>query len=163
GMGVVYRARDCRTGQLVALKMMRAGGHAEARRFALEARALGGLTHPGVVTIHHRGEHAGRPFYTMDFVPGVSLDRLLRQGPLPPARAVGSALGGAGAVAAAHALGIAHRDLKPANVIIDAADQPRVLDFGLAKWQTAAPGPPAPAPVLDALRADAPLPPADGT
>jgi serine/threonine protein kinase len=136
GMGVVYRARERHSGRLVALKMML--GRADAwpvalRRFILEARATGEVNHPGIVAIHAWGEHDGCPFYTMDFIPGTPLSRLLRQGPLPCARAVRYLSGIARAVAAAHARGIVHRDLKPGNVIIDAGDQPRVLDFGLAK------------------------------
>src|SRR5262249_47688415 len=59
--------------------------------------------------------------------------RLLEKGPLDTGRAVKYLLAIARAVAAAHAHGIVHRDLKPGNVIIDASDQPRILDFGLAK------------------------------
>src|SRR5262245_15694168 len=136
GMGVVYRARERHSGRLVALKMMldeTVFGEADLRRFTLEARATAGLHHPGVVAIHAWGEHEGHPFYTMDFVSGVPLSRLLQDGPLPADRAVRYMIGIARAVAAAHAHGIVHRDLKPGNVMIDAADQPRVLDFGLAK------------------------------
>jgi serine/threonine-protein kinase len=160
GMGVVYRARERHSGLLVALKMMLPGGDEGAgdrRRFVLEARATGELTHPGIVAIHAWGEHQGRPFYTMDFVPGVTLSRLLERGPLPCDRAVRYLLGIAHAVAAAHSLGIVHRDLKPSNVIIDLADQPRVLDFGLAKRHGPGAGPPEEA-VLEALPADAPVP-----
>jgi serine/threonine protein kinase len=159
GMGIVYKARERRSGRLVALKMMlqeTATGPGDLRRFVLEARATGELTHPGVVAIHAWGEHEGHPFYTMDFVPGVPLSRLLENGPLPCDRAVGYLLGIAHAVGAAHALGIVHRDLKPSNVIIDPADQPRVLDFGLAKRHR--PGPPAEETIPEALPADAPAP-----
>jgi serine/threonine protein kinase len=135
-MGVVYRARERHSGRLVALKMMldqpgREGGN--RRRFALEARATGQLSHPGIVTIHAWGEHDGHPFYTMDHVSGTLLSRILEDGPLPCERAVCYLAAMARAVGAAHNLGIVHRDLKPGNVIIDAEDQPRVLDFGLAK------------------------------
>jgi serine/threonine protein kinase len=135
-MGVVYRARERHSGRLVALKMMldqpgRAGGN--RRRFALEARATGQLSHPGIVTIHAWGEHDGQPFYTMDHVSGTLLSRILEDGPVPCERAVRYLAAMARAVGAAHNLGIVHRDLKPGNVIIDAEDQPRVLDFGLAK------------------------------
>jgi serine/threonine protein kinase len=158
GMGIVYRARERQSGLLVALKMMlseRAEEPGDLRRFVLEARAMGELNHPGVVAIHSWGEHDGRPFYTMDFVPGVPLSRLLEQGPLPVARAVHYLLGIARAVAAAHGLGIVHRDLKPGNVIIDPGDQPRVLDFGLAKRRLTAPDEPEELP--EVLPLDAPL------
>ncbi|HMF12614.1 MAG TPA: serine/threonine-protein kinase, partial [Gemmataceae bacterium] len=146
-MGLVYRARERHSGRLVALKMMldqpgREGGN--RRRFALEARATGQLSHPGIVTIHAWGEHEGHPFYTMDYVPGTLLSRILEDGPLPCERAVHYLAGMARAVAAAHALGIVHRDLKPGNVIIDADDQPRVLDFGLAKRLSTTAGGPTP-------------------
>src|SRR5260370_6013658 len=126
----------------------REGGN--RRRFALEARATGQLSHPGIVTIHAWGEHDGQPFYTMDYVPGTLLSRILEDGPLPCARAVHYLAGMARAVAAAHALGIVHRDLKPGNVIIDAKDQPRVLDFGLAKRLSTTAGGPTP-PTLDSI------------
>lgn len=159
GMGVVYKARDRRSGLLVALKMMLSDGQAETRRFVLEARAMGELNHPGVVTIHHWGEHEGHPYYTMDFVPGVSLAKLLENRALPPEQAVRYLLGIGHAVAAAHALGIVHRDLKPGNVIVDAADQPRVLDFGLAKRHTPRGATrPVEDGVLEALPADVQLP-----
>jgi serine/threonine protein kinase len=112
------------------------------RRFALEARATGELNHPGIVAIHAWGEHDGHPFYTMDFISGTPLSRLVRQGALRCDRAVRYLVGIARAVAAAHAHGIVHRDLKPSNVIIDARDQPRVLDFGLAKRQRQEPADP---------------------
>lgn len=136
GMGIVYRARERHSGRLVALKMMltgAAGDSVDAQRFILEARATGELNHPGIVAIHAWGECDGVSFYTMDYVPGFSLRHLLQEKPLPVTRAVRYLLGIARAVAAAHALGILHRDLKPSNIIIDLADQPRVLDFGLAK------------------------------
>ncbi|HEX5273235.1 MAG TPA: protein kinase, partial [Gemmataceae bacterium] len=136
GQGVVYLARERTSGRLVALKMMldqSASSQADLSRFVLEAQAAAELQHPGVVAIHAWGVHDGHPFYTMDFVPGRPLHKVLADGPLPPERAVGYLVGVARALAAAHALGIVHRDLKPSNVMIDSADQPRVLDFGLAK------------------------------
>jgi hypothetical protein len=136
GMGIVYRAREPHSGRLVALKMMHgasADASADLQRFILEARATSQLNHPGIIAIHAWGEHRGHPFYTMDFVPGPPLSRVLESGALSCERAVKYMGGIARAVAAAHALGIVHRDLKPGNIIIDAGDQPRILDFGLAK------------------------------
>src|SRR5438874_7771786 len=118
GMGVVYRARERHSGRLVALKMMLAGGagdSADTHRFILEAQATGELNHPGIVAIHAWGEQDGLSFYTMDYVPGFPLSRLLKQKPLPVAKAVRYLLGIARAVAAAHTQGIVHRDLKPGN------------------------------------------------
>src|SRR5258708_12047511 len=156
-MGVVYRARERHSGRLFAFKMMLdppGGEGGIRRRFALEARATGQLSHPGIVTIHAWGERDGHLFYTMDYVPGTLLSRMLEDGPLPCDRAVRYLIAAARAVAAAHALGIVHRDLKPGNIIIDADDQPRVLDFGLAKrLSMSAPGstPPSPDRIAGAL------------
>src|SRR5438309_6669315 len=136
GMGVVYRARETRSGRLVALKMMLADSALDSvyvQRFILEARATGELSHPGIVAIHAWGQHEGQFFYTMDYVPGFPLSRILKRRPLALPRAVRYLLGVARAVAVAHAQGIVHRDLKPSTIVIDPTDQPRVLDFGLAK------------------------------
>jgi hypothetical protein len=158
GMGVVYQARERHSGRLIALKMM-LGEKADLTRFIVEARAAAELIHPGIVSIHSWGEHDGHPFYTMDYVPGETLGRILQRGPLPCDRAVRYMIGMARAVAAAHAQGIVHRDLKPSNVIIDPSDQPRILDFGLAKRQFQTPGAsPAGDDIADALPADAPTP-----
>jgi serine/threonine protein kinase len=135
-MGIVYRARERHSGRLVALKMMLDENELDANnrhRFILEAQATGELSHPGIVTIHAWGEHERRSFYTMDYVLGSPLNRLLQGKPLPTTQTVRYLLGIARAVAAAHAQGIVHRDLKPGNIIIDPTDQPRILDFGLAK------------------------------
>ena len=147
GMGSSTGRANATPDRLVALKMMldeERQQPADLRPLHLEAQATSEIDHPGVVTIHAWGEHDGHPFYTMDFVPGQSLSRLLENGPLPCDRAVRYLLGIARAVAAAHTLGIVHRDLKPANVIIDSSDQPRILDFGLAKRRPVAvsPAPP---------------------
>jgi serine/threonine protein kinase len=145
GMGVVYQARERQTGRLVALKMMLdeiASSQADLSRFVLEAQATGELRHPGIVAIHAWGVHDGHPFYTMDFIPGRPLHKILADGPLEIGRAVQYLSGTARALASAHALGIIHRDLKPSNIMIDSADQPRVLDFGLAKRHRSAALPP---------------------
>ena len=61
-----------------------ASSPADLSRFVLEAQAAGELHHPGVVAIHAWGVHDGHPFYTMDFVPGRPLHKVLADGPLPP-------------------------------------------------------------------------------
>src|SRR5438132_2575506 len=156
GMGVVYQARERQSGRLIALKMM-LGEKADLGRFIIEARAAAELSHPGIVTVHSWGEHDGHPFFTMDYVPGETLGKLLERGPLPCDRAVRYMIGMSRAVAAAHAMGIVHRDLKPSNVIIDPSDQPRILDFGLAKRRFQVPSSEIPDDIVDALPADAPL------
>src|SRR5262249_15553954 len=79
------------------------------------------------------GEHDGQHYFSMDYVAGTSLAALVRENPLPARRAARYVQIIAEAIHYARQQGILHRDLKPSNVLIDANDQPRVTDFGLAK------------------------------
>jgi len=136
GMGIVYRARQMSLNRVVAIKMMRPGllaTEVDVERFRVEAEAAASLQHPGIVSIHEVGEHAGLAYFSMDYVEGKSLADIVRTQPLPAARAAGYLKSIAEAVHFAHDRNVLHRDLKPANVIIDDANQPRITDFGLAK------------------------------
>jgi len=135
-MGVVYKARQLSLDRLVAVKMILAGEFATqqfVQRFRTEASAAAVLHHPNIVAIHEVGVHAGQHFFSMDFVDGPSLAALVGHVPLPAKRAAQYVKTIAEAIHYAHQQGILHRDLKPSNVLIDANDQPRITDFGLAK------------------------------
>jgi serine/threonine-protein kinase len=136
GMGVVYKATQLKANRLVALKMVLAGGYASEQdlaRFRTEAEAIAQLQHPHIVQIHEVGEAEGRPFFSLEFVEGGSLDRKLDGTPWPPHQAAQLVETLARAMHAAHERGIVHRDLKPANVLLAADGTPKVTDFGLAK------------------------------
>ncbi len=136
GMGVVYKARQVTLNRTVALKMIQAGvlaSPAEVKRFHAEAEAVAHLQHPNIVAIHEIGEHEGHHYFSMDYVAGRTLAEIVRDGPLPAARAAAYVKTIAAAVHHAHQHGIIHRDLKPANVLIDEHEEPRITDFGLAK------------------------------
>ncbi|MEO7318394.1 MAG: protein kinase [Chthoniobacteraceae bacterium] len=136
GMGIVFKARQEKLDRLVAVKMILAGGFASpelVRRFRAEVEAAAQLQHPNIVRIHETGEQEGQPYFSMDYVEGGSLAKLIRGKPLPAKRAAGYVKAIAEAIHYAHEQGILHRDLKPSNVLIDSNDQPRVTDFGLAK------------------------------
>jgi serine/threonine-protein kinase len=136
GMGVVFKARQRNLNRTVALKLMLSGplaSEAEIKRFRSEANAAATLQHPNVVAIHEVGEQDGRHYFSMEYVEGKSLAEVVRRTPLPAERAVRYVRTIAEAVQYAHQRGILHRDLKPHNVLIDANDQPRITDFGLAK------------------------------
>jgi serine/threonine protein kinase/outer membrane protein assembly factor BamB len=136
GMGVVYKARQRKLDRVVAVKMILAGelaGAADVQRFHAEAQTAANLQHPHIVAIHEVGEHDGQHYFSMDYVEGKSLADLVREQPLPPARAARYVRLIAEAIHYAHRQGTLHRDLKPGNVLLDAFDQPRVTDFGLAK------------------------------
>jgi tRNA A-37 threonylcarbamoyl transferase component Bud32 len=137
GMGVVWKARQSSLNRDVALKMIRAGALAspeEVERFLREAEAAANLQHPNIVAIHEVGEHGGQHYFSMDYVAGRDLGALVKEGPLSPQSAARYVKIIAEAIHFAHQRGTLHRDLKPQNVLIDAADQPRITDFGLAKF-----------------------------
>jgi serine/threonine protein kinase len=136
GMGVVYKARHFKLGRIVALKMILSGTHAgaaELLRFRTEGEAIARLQHPNIIQVHEVGEYEGKPFFSLEFCDGGSLERKLRGTPLPPveaARLLGTL---AGAMQAAHEKSVIHRDLKPANVLLSEDGTPKITDFGLAK------------------------------
>ncbi len=120
-MGVVYEARQVALDRLVALKMILAGQEADAEdlaRFRAEAEAVARLQHPNIVQIYEVGEHAGRPFFSLELVAGGSLDHRLRAAPQPPRPAAQLVATLARAVHYAHQHGVVHRDLKPANILL---------------------------------------------
>jgi tRNA A-37 threonylcarbamoyl transferase component Bud32 len=136
GMGVVYKARQVSLNRPVALKMILAGKfatEAELKRFRTEAEAAANLQHPNIVAIHEIGEHNGQHYFSMDFVEGKNLADISAGKPMDAQRAAGYVKTIAEAIHFAHQRGTLHRDLKPQNVLIDAADRPRITDFGLAK------------------------------
>jgi tRNA A-37 threonylcarbamoyl transferase component Bud32 len=136
GMGVVFRARQKKLKRIVALKLLLSGEYADdtaIKRFRAEAEAAATLEHPRIVPIFEVGEHEGRQFFSMGFIEGQSLSKRVIDGPLPPREAADLMQKIAEAVEYAHSKGIVHRDLKPSNILLDAAGEPRVTDFGLAK------------------------------
>jgi serine/threonine protein kinase len=136
GMGVVYKARQLRLKRLVALKMVRAGAHADERdlrRFRAEAEAVARLQHPNVVQIFDIADHNGLPYFAMEYADGGTLEQFVRNSPLAPAHAAELLRTLASAMHHAHGRGIIHRDLKPANVLMLADGTLKITDFGLAK------------------------------
>ncbi len=136
GMGVVYKARQLSLRRTVAVKMIHGRFAAEpsaVQRFRAEAEAAAKLQHANIVQVYEVGQYEGQPFFSMQYVEGQSLSQLLKQVSLSPKRAARYVEQISRAVAHAHEHGVLHRDLKPSNVLIDARDQPRVMDFGLAK------------------------------
>jgi hypothetical protein len=138
GQGIVYRGVQRATGQDVAVKFLREEWRSESARarFEREVRVLARLKHPNLVAIHDCGVHAGRLWYAMDHVAGRDLDRELAERPRPLGEEVALFARVARAVGAAHQRGVLHRDLKPSNIRIDESGEPRLLDFGLARWLT---------------------------
>jgi WD40 repeat protein len=144
GMGVVYKARQVDLDRVVALKMILAGdlaGETDLARFTSEAKAIARLRHPNIVAVYEVGEHDGKPYFSLEFCDGGSLDRMLAGRPLSPMKAATLVQTLAQAMQAAHEAHVVHRDLKPANVLLAACGlagpssdfTPKITDFGLAK------------------------------
>jgi serine/threonine protein kinase/Tfp pilus assembly protein PilF len=138
GMGVVYKARDKRLRRLVALKFLAEASEDPrvTERFLREAQAASALNHPNIVSIHDIGEENQTSYIVMEYVDGISLKQVIPVDGLPISLALEYAIQIADGVAAAHRAGIVHRDLKPANVIVNGRGQIKVLDFGLARFDS---------------------------
>jgi len=136
GMGEVWLARDTRLDREVAIKVLSpevAADPERLERFRREAKAVAALNHPNIVTIHSVEEDGDVPFFTMEYVEGKTLSRIIPREGLDPKRFLDLAIPIADAVSAAHESGITHRDLKPGNIMVSGRGQLKVLDFGLAK------------------------------
>jgi Tol biopolymer transport system component/serine/threonine protein kinase len=136
GMGEVYSARDTRLGRKVAIKLLPGAIARDAdrlRRFEQEARAVGMLNHPNILTIHDVGEHEGAPYLVSELLEGETLRERINGGALSLSKAADIALQISHGLAAAHELGLAHRDLKPENLFLTKDGRVKILDFGLAK------------------------------
>jgi cyclophilin family peptidyl-prolyl cis-trans isomerase/predicted Ser/Thr protein kinase len=142
GMGAVYLCEDTAVGDRpVALKVVldpEAGGTEARERFQREIRHLGTLRHRNIVQVLFAGEHEGRPYFVMEYVPGRDLGRHLEDLRGKPeeerlAEIVRLMARVADGVAFAHQAGIVHRDLKPQNIIVRDDGEPMILDFGIAR------------------------------
>ncbi len=135
GMGLVWKAVDIHLDRVVAVKFLPEKFAEQPERmkiFQREARTLAALNHPNIVTIFSVEKDAGRQFFTMEHVPGPTLQEELEEAPFSTARTLEVGLQIADALAAAHGRGIIHRDLKPANIVVG-SDRVKILDFGLAR------------------------------
>lgn len=162
GQGVVYEAIQLATKRHVAIKVLTEGRFAAARsrrRFEREIELVAALKHPNIVSVLHSGETPdARQYYVMEFIRGAPLTQFVRERRLPASDALRLFQRVCEAVQHAHQRGVIHRDLKPTNILVSdepldsapapgrsrsrsqaaerAAPQPKVLDFGLAKWAT---------------------------
>jgi serine/threonine protein kinase len=161
GMAAVYKVRHRQNGEMAALKLFAPreelvalwGRKEAARRFVAEAEIISGLEHPNLIQVRERGEHQGRPYYTMDYLcrdlalvmgEGMRLEDPTRALDLGQALdCMKQILSG---LEALHAAGLVHRDIKPGNLLVTHQSGLKICDFGLAK--TRQPGIAAPSGLL---------------
>jgi len=135
--GTVWRAHDIALDRPVAVKLprQRHTSAADQEQFFREARSVAQLNHPNIVAVHEVGREEDQLFIVSDFVDGITLADKISADPFSQRAAVQLCVTIAGALSHAHDNGIVHRDLKPANIMLTGKDEPRVMDFGLAKRQ----------------------------
>jgi eukaryotic-like serine/threonine-protein kinase len=139
GMGEVYSAFDSRLNRAVAIKILHLGdtGPESRSRFEREAHALAALNHPNIVAVYDVGVEAEQPYIVSELIDGTSLRSLLTGKPTPLRKLLDIAAQVADGLAAAHAAGFVHRDLKPENIMLAKDGRVKIVDFGLARQDSA--------------------------
>jgi hypothetical protein len=135
GFAAVFRAHDPFLERDVAIKVLDPSLAVDAaleEQFLHEARTIAAAEHPHIVPLYAAESTGGLLYLVMRLLPGESLEDRIAKGKLSPAEAARIALDCAGALAAAHAVGVVHRDIKPANILLDANGNATVTDFGIA-------------------------------
>ena len=144
GVGEVWQGTDLALDRRVAVKLLRPE-HARdddgLARFRAEAHHAGSLSHPNIAHVYDFCESGpGAPGYlVMEFVDGLSLARVLDDGPLDPARTMDIVAQAARGLAAAHRAGLVHRDIKPGNLLVGTDGVVKLTDFGIAQAAGTAP------------------------
>ena len=137
-MGMTFKAYEKTMGRHVAIKVLRRSlcdDRTLVDGFFSEARALASLDHPNVARAFSVGEATGQPYIVMELIDGKRLDQLFTPDePLDEYRALAIGIGVAEALKAATGKGLIHSDVKPANILLTAAGEPKLVDFGIARF-----------------------------
>jgi eukaryotic-like serine/threonine-protein kinase len=139
-MGEVFLAHDPHIDRKVALKVLQKDhltSKAIVNRFIKEAKAIGRLSHPGIVGVYDVGKDHGTIFIAMEFLEGLPLNEAVQTRKFGTAEIVNLCKQVAEALDYAHQRGIVHRDIKPSNLILVENDQVKLTDFGIAHFEDA--------------------------
>jgi serine/threonine-protein kinase len=136
GMGRVYKARNIISNREEAMKVLLPDLTSErelAARFMMEIRTLATLDHPNIAQLRTAFQFQNQLVMIMEFVEGVTLEKLSSEMAIPTDRMVDFATQALSALSFAHTHGVIHRDIKPANIMITTHGQVKLMDFGIAK------------------------------
>jgi serine/threonine protein kinase len=137
GMGIVYKAKDRETGEVLAIKVLKpdiAANPQILERFKNELLLAHKITHRNVARLYEFHRVGGSVYVSMEYVEGESLRAMLqREGKLEISRGIELARQIAGGLAEAHRQSIVHRDLKPENVMITPGGDAKIMDFGISR------------------------------
>ena len=134
-MGIVYKAHDPQIDRMIALKVLRQDrltSEAFVQRFLKEAKAIGRLSHPNIVTVYDVGEDHETVYIAMEFLEGTPLHEVMKEKRLTHKGIVDLCVQVAETLDYAHQKGIVHRDIKPTNIILTPSGQAKITDFGIA-------------------------------
>lgn len=142
GMANVYKGRDIRTGNEIAVKVLKEeflGNEELVRRFKNESKAISILDHPNIVKVYDVSVTDQLQYIVMEYIDGITLKEYLKQrgGALTWKEVVHFATQVLSALEHAHSKGIVHRDVKPQNIMLQADGSIKMMDFGIARFSRA--------------------------
>lgn len=142
GMANVYKGRDVRTGNQIAVKVLKEeflDNEELVRRFKNESKAISILNHPNIVKVYDVSVTDQLQYIVMEYIDGITLKEYLKQrnGALTWKEVVHFATQVLSALDHAHSKGIVHRDVKPQNIMLQADGSIKMMDFGIARFSRA--------------------------
>ncbi len=139
GQAEVYRAVHPTLGKDVVLKLGRPKSSLDLppdARLIAEGRILAEIEHANLARVYDLDFHEGRPYLVLEYLRGLNLAQYVQRNPMPPRTAAALVAKIARAVGVVHRQGVLHFDIKPQNIVVDEHGDPKLLDFGLARWET---------------------------